>query len=78
MIGKAIGLSLSTDPEAVSMPSRGFQAAVGFWNSKGLNAGCVKGTDEEFKRLTLSLTGGYSGLAERQTRFAFNRQGLGC
>ena len=77
-IGTAIGVGLVSDPELVSMPSVGFSAAVKFWNSKSLNADCVSGSASEFMRVTLKLTGGYGGLADRQARFASIRQGLVC
>jgi putative chitinase len=73
--GKAIGVDLLKNPDALVLPPYAALSAAWFWQSHGLNALADDRTDdsdlEDFREITRRINGGYVGLQER---FALYKQ----
>ncbi len=73
--GKAIGVDLVKNPDALVQPPYAALSAAWFWQSHGLNALADDRTDdsdlEDFREITRRINGGYVGIQER---FALYKQ----
>jgi putative chitinase len=60
--GLALGLELTNHPELAALPANAANIAVWFWMNNNLNPPADAG---DFKRVTLTINGGYNGLDAR-------------
>lgn len=71
--GKALGVDLLSNPEALAQPTLAARSAAWFWKTKGLNQIADRGDN---LAATKRINGGTNGLAERQALYAAALQAL--
>lgn len=60
-----LDLDLINHPELLAEPVNACRSAAFFWHNNKLSRFCNPPTDENFKRLTRAINGGYNGLDDR-------------
>jgi putative chitinase len=71
--GQALGVDLLSDPEQLAQPELAARSAGWFWRVHGLNELADVG---DFRRITLRINGGTTGLDERVALYARAQQVL--
>lgn len=61
--GRRIGIDLERHPELAAIPSIGLHIALEYWNLHKLN---VLADQDDLRRITRTINGGYNGLADRE------------
>lgn len=72
-----LGVDLEANPDLAANPEFAFQIAALFWATHGLNELADEGTEDAFRRITLRINGGYSGLGDRQRYYETAKKVLG-
>lgn len=72
-----LDLDLINHPELLAEPVNACRSAAFFWYNNKLSRFCNPPTDENFKRLTRAINGGYNGLDDRIKYWQRTKQFIG-
>jgi putative chitinase len=67
--GKALGLSLVSEPELLEIPAQAARSAGWYWYSRGLNAVATAGGEANFERIVRAINGGLNGFDDRRAKW---------
>lgn len=73
--GQALGINLIDMPELLEQPEYAVASAVWYWNSNGIND---IADNDDIKKVTRAVNGGYNGLEERTAYYNKAKEQLGC
>ncbi len=76
--GKALKVDLQENPDYLSEPTGAGRSAAWFWSAHGLNELADDPSADSFKKITMKINGGTTGLEERTAHWEKAKEVLGA